>query len=60
MFACISLESMKILNDTEAQISQVREDLPLTVLNDASNFLRDLQREIDRYTPEAEKVEDIR
>lgn len=58
--ACVSLDSKKLLNDIEAQISQVRDDLPLTVLDDASNILGDIQREINRYTPEAKEVEYIR
>lgn len=60
LFACVSLDSKKLLNDIETQISQVKDDIPLTPLNDALNFLGDVQGEINKYTPEVEKIEKIR
>nr|XP_029134978.1 prominin-1-A-like isoform X2 [Labrus bergylta] len=52
--------SKQLLDNIEAQISQIAGDLPLPALNDISTTLDGLQRDIDRLTPQVEKGERIR
>nr|XP_046257014.1 prominin-2 [Scatophagus argus] len=52
--------SKQLLGDIETQISQVTSDIPLSSLKDVSETLDQVQREIDRLTPEAQRAEHIR
>ncbi|XP_042358223.1 prominin-2 [Plectropomus leopardus] len=52
--------SKQQLNDIKSQISQVTNDIPLSALMNVSDTLNELQKEIDRITPEAERIEHIR
>lgn len=52
--------SKQQLGDIKTQISQVTNDIPLSALTNVSDTLGQLQREINKITPEAERVEHIR
>lgn len=54
------LGSKQQLGDIKTQISQVTNDIPLSALTNVSDTLGQLQREINKITPEAEWVEHIR
>lgn len=54
------LDSKDLLDDIKTQISQFGKDFPLSVLNNASLILDQLQTEIDNVTPEVERIENIR
>lgn len=48
------------MDDIKTQISQVKSDIPLSALTNVSGTLDQVQREMDRITPEVENAEHIR
>lgn len=52
--------SKQQLDDIKTQISQVTNDIPLSALTNVSDTLDQLQGEIDKITPEAQRAERIR
>lgn len=61
MFSYVSfLGSKRQLDDIKAQISQVTDEIPLSVLTDVMGTLDQVQREISVLTPQAERAEYIR
>lgn len=48
------------LNNIKKQISQVTNDLPLSVLNNTLSHLKQVQGQIGRFTPEIQRAEHIR
>ncbi|TNN00014.1 hypothetical protein fugu_013046 [Takifugu bimaculatus] len=52
--------SKKVLEDLRTEISQFEKDLPLSTLNDTLRTLEQVHKDILTFTPEVEKVENIR
>ncbi|XP_011601630.2 prominin-2 isoform X1 [Takifugu rubripes] len=52
--------SKKLLEDLRTEISQFEKDLPLSTLNDTLRTLEQVHKDILTFTPEVEKVENIR
>ncbi|XP_068578924.1 prominin-2 [Cebidichthys violaceus] len=52
--------SKEQLGNIQTQISQVTNDIPLSALTNVSETLNQLQRDIDRVTPEFKRAEHIR
>ncbi|XP_034538354.1 prominin-2 isoform X2 [Notolabrus celidotus] len=52
--------SKRLLNDIEAQISKLSDDIPLSTLNNITDTLVKLKRDIVKFTPELERGEQIR
>ncbi|KAM6922140.1 prominin-2 [Lycodopsis pacificus] len=52
--------SKQQLGKIKTQISQVTNEIPLSALTNASETLNQLQRDLDRVTPEFKRVEHIR
>jgi len=60
---CVSLcflGSKQLLGNIKTQISQVTNEIPLSVLTNVSETLNLLQREISKVTPEIKRAEHIR
>lgn len=52
--------SMDLLDDIQTQVSQITNDIPLSTLDDISESLDRLQRDIDNFTPQVQDAEHIR